>query len=171
MYGHGERVYVQVDFADKKAFRDLGGRYGHGITPFHDMDTESQKRTTHACCWTSSTHRIDPDPSRNDCCTFHDRDYTLFYTQEQAACLKTVDKQYYWRAWYWSDAPVRDDLENVTDITQHLSMIHSKSPFSHFHLDIPTYLTFRQQTRDIAASFTYENPNPGLHERKIREPW
>jgi hypothetical protein len=31
-----------------------------------------------------------------------------------------------------------------------------------------TFLSLRQQARDISAAFSYENPNPGLHEAKVK---
>ena len=172
MYDHGERIYVQVDFADKKAFRELGGRYGHVLTPFHQMDNQMDNQTTtsQACCWTSSTHEIDADPTHNDCCTYHDRDYTLFYTPEQARNLKSVDKSLFWKAWYWSNAPVRDDLEFEPEIRQHLAAVHAQSPFACYPLDVPTYLNLRQQAHDTSASFSYENPNakPPQHQKPSR---
>ena len=33
---------------------------------------------------------------------------------------------------------------------------------------MPTYLNLRHQAREIAVSFSYENPNPGLHEAKVK---
>lgn len=53
-------------------FRALGGRYGHGMTPFHDLTTNGRWQTCAA-------HETDPDPTQHDCCMYHDRDYTVFY--------------------------------------------------------------------------------------------
>ena len=153
VYTHGERIYVSVDFNEKAAFRALGGRYGHGMAPFHDL-------TNNAKFVTCAVHETDPDPTENDCCMYHDRDYTLFYTPEEAQKLKAVDKSLYWKAWYWSNAPVCDDLELESDIRQHLAAVHAQSPFACYPLDVPTYLNLRQQAHDVAASFAYENPNP-----------
>ena len=158
---HGERIYVTVDPQEKAAFRALGGRYGHGMVPFHDLVNNSRFQSC-------ATHETDPDPTENDCCLYHDRDYTLFYTPQQAQNLKSQDKAFYWRAWYWSGVPVRDDLDDETDIRGHLASVHRDSPFAHYALDVSTYLNLRQQARDIAASFSYENPNPGLHEAKVK---
>jgi hypothetical protein len=158
---HGERIYVNIDPQDKAAFRALGGRYGHGMVPFHDLTNNSKFRSC-------AVHQTNPDPTAHECCLYHDRDCTLFYTQDQAQNLKTQDKAFFWRSWYWSCAPVRDDLEDDADIRDHLASVHRDSPFSHYDLDVPTCLHLRQQARDLAASFTYENPNPGLHEAKVK---
>jgi hypothetical protein len=158
---HGERIYVNIDPQEKTAFRALGGRYGHGMAPFHDLTDNSRFQSC-------ATHQTDPDPTQNDCCLYHDRDYTLFYTPEQARKLKSQDKAFYWRAWYWSGAPARDDLEDDTDIRDHLASVHRNSPFAHYPLDMSTFLSLRQQARDISAAFSYENPNPGLHEAKVK---
>jgi hypothetical protein len=158
---HGERIYVTVDPQEKAAFRALGGRYGHGMTPFHDLTNTSKFQSC-------AVHETDPDPTENDCCMYHDRDYTLFYTPEQAKKLKLQDKSFYWRAWYWSCAPVRDDLEDDTDIRDHLVSVHRKSAFAHYVLDTSTFLNLRQQAHDISGAFTYKNPNPGLHEAKVK---
>ena len=149
---HGERIYVTVDPQEKAAFRALGGRYGHGMVPFHDLTNNSKFQSC-------ATHETDPDPTQNDCCLYHDRDYTLYNTPEQARHLKTLDKEVYWRAWYWSSAPVRDDLVSEHDIRQHLAAVHAQSRFAAYELDVPTYLCLRQQAHDVAASFCYENPN------------
>ena len=151
-YTHGERIYVTVDLTEKAAFRALGGRYGHGMAPFHDLASNSKFVTC-------AVHQTDPDPAENDCCMYHDRDYTLFYTPEQARNLKAIDKALYWKAWYWSNAPVRDDLDSEPDIRQHLAAVHAQSAFSKYPLDLPTYFSLRQQAHDVAASFSYENPN------------
>ena len=148
----GERIYVNVDPQHKPAFRVLGGRYGHGMTPFHDL-------TNNAKFQTCAVHETDPDPTENDCCMYHDRDYTLLYTPEQARNLKTLDKALYWKAWYWSNAAVRDDLHFEQDIRQHLADVHAHSPFACYDLDVPTFLSLRQQAHDTSASFSYENPN------------
>ena len=163
VYPHGERIYVSVDPNDKAAFRALGGRYGHGMTPFHDLANNSKFQSC-------AVHETDPDPTENDCCTYHDRDYTLFYTPEQARNLKSVDKSLFWKAWYWSNAPVRDDLEFEPDIRQHLAAVHAQSPFACYPLDVPTYLNLRQQAHDTSASFSYENPNakPPQHQKPSR---
>lgn len=161
MQAHGERIYVNVDPNDKAAFRALGGRYGHGLAAFHDLSNNGK-------FYTCATHETDPDPTQQDCCLYHDREYTLFYTQAQAQNLKAQDKSFFWRSWYWSCAPVRDDLEEETDIRDHLACVHRNSAFAHYTLDVPTYLNLRQQAREIAASFSYENPNPGLHEAKVQ---
>jgi hypothetical protein len=161
MQAHGERIYVNVDPNDKAAFRALGGRYGHGLAAFHDLSNNGK-------FYTCATHETDPDPTQHDCCLYHDREYTLFYTQAQAQNLKAQDKSFFWRSWYWSCAPVRDDLEEETDIRDHLACVHRNSAFAHYTLDMPTYLNLRQQVREIAASFSYENPNPGLHEAKVK---
>ncbi len=79
MDGRGERVYVKVRREDKDCFRALGGRYGHGVPPFHLSD-----------------------PDRHDRGVYHDSDYTLLYTQQQAQSLVTVDKSLFWCSWYWS---------------------------------------------------------------------
>ena len=158
---HGERVYVTVDQQQKTAFRALGGRYGHGMTPFHDLATNSKFQTC-------AVHQTDPDPTEHDCCLYHDRDYTLFYTPEQAKKLKLQDKAFFWRSWYWSCAPVRDDLEEDTDIRDHLASVHRNSAFAHYALDTSTFLGLRQQAHDISGAFAYENPNPGLHEAKVK---
>ena len=158
---HGERIYVTVDPQEKASFRALGGRYGHGMAPFHDLTNNSKFQSC-------ATHETDPDPTENDCCLYHDRDCTLFYTPEQARNLKALDKAVYWKAWYWSCAPVRDDLEEETDIRNHLYSVHRNSAFSGYVLDVSTYLNLRQQAHDVAASFSYENPNPGLHEAKVK---
>jgi hypothetical protein len=153
VYPHGERIYVNVDPTDKAAFRSLGGRYGHGMAPFHDLATNSKFVTC-------AVHELDPDPAEHDCCLYHDRDCTLFYTRDEAQKLKTVDKALYWKAWYWSNAPVRDDLDFEPDIRQHLAGVHAQSAFSEYPLDLPTYFGLRQQAYDVAASFSYDNPNP-----------
>jgi hypothetical protein len=158
---HGERIYVTVDPNEKAAFRALGGRYGHGMTPFHDLTTNSKFQSC-------ATHETEPDPTQNDCCLYHDRDYTLFYTRDQAQALKAQDKAFFWRSWYWSCAPVRDDLDDETDIRDHLYSVHRSSAFAHYALDLSTFLNLRQQAHDIAASFSYQNPNPGLHEAKVK---
>jgi hypothetical protein len=158
---HGERIYVNVDLQDKAAFRALGGRYGHGMAPFHDLSDSSKFQSC-------AVHETDPDPTEHDCCMYHDRDYTLFYTPEQAKKLKLQDKLFYWRAWYWSCAPVRDDLEDDTDIRDHLACVHRNSLFAHYDLDMSTYLSLRRQAYDISAAFTFENPNPGLHEARVK---
>jgi hypothetical protein len=119
-YTHGERIYVTVDLTEKAAFRALGGRYGHGMAPFHDLASNSKFVTC-------AVHETDPDPTEHDCCMYHDRDYTLFYTPEQARNLKAIDKALYWKAWYWSNAPVRDDLDSEPDIRQHLAAVHAQS--------------------------------------------
>ena len=152
-YSHGERIYVTVDPAEKAAFRALGGRYGHGMAPFHDLASNSK----FVSC---AVHELDADPAEHDCCLYHDRDYTLFYTREEARNLKALDKSLYWKAWYWSNAPVRDDLEFEPDIRQHLAGVHAQSPFSSYPLDVLTFLSLRQQAHDVAASFSYDNPNP-----------
>ena len=152
-YAHGERIYVNVDPNDKAAFRSLGGRYGHGMAPFHDLASNSKFVTC-------AVHETDPDPAEHDCCLYHDRDYTLFYTPQEARRLKAIDKALYWKAWYWSNAPVRDDLDCEPAIRQHLAAVHARSPFSSYSLDVPTFLSLRQQAHDVAASFSYENPNP-----------
>ena len=160
-YPHGERIYVTVGLQQKAVFRALGGRYGHGMTPFHDLTNQS---TFNTC----ATHETDADPAENDCCLYHDRDYTLFYTRDEAQKLKALDKSFFWRPWYWSCAPVRDDLDEDTDIRDYLACVHRNSPFAHYALDVPTYLRLRQEAHDITASFSYENPNPGLHEAKVK---
>jgi hypothetical protein len=152
-YAHGERIYVNVDHNEKAAFRKLGGRYGHGMAPFHDLANNSRFLTC-------AVHETDPDPSKHDCCMYHDRDYSLLYTPEQARALKSIDKALYWKAWYWSNAPVRDDLDTESDIRQHLAAVHAQSPFSSYPLDVLTYVNLRQEACSVAASFTYENPNP-----------
>jgi hypothetical protein len=161
MQSFGERIYVNVDPTEKADFRALGGRYGNGLVPFHDI---SNKTTLQTC----AVHQTQPDPTQHDCCLYHDREYTLFYTRDQAQNLKSQDKAFFWRPWYWSCAPVRDDLEEETDIRDHLSCIHRNSPFTAYDLDVSTYLKLRQEAHDIAASFSYENPNPGLHEAKVK---
>jgi hypothetical protein len=161
MESHGERIYVTVDPSDKAAFRALGGRYGHGMTPFHDLTNNSKFQT---CV----THETDPDPAENDCCLYHDRDYTLFYTQRQAQKLKALDKALFWKAWYWSGAPVRDDLEEDTDVRDHLACVHRNSAFARYALDTSTFLSLRRQAHDTSAAFSYQNPNPGLHEAIVR---
>ena len=158
---HGERIYVTVDPQEKAAFRALGGRYGHGMTPFHDLATNSKFQSC-------AVHQTDPDPTESDCCLYHDRDYTLFYTRDQAQRLKSQDKAFFWRSWYWSCAPVRDDLEDETDIRDHLACVHRDSAFAHYALDTSTFLNLRRQAHDIAASFSYQNPNPGLHEARVK---
>ena len=158
---HGERIYVTVGLQQKAAFRALGGSYGHGMTPFHDLTNQS---TFNTC----ATHETDPDPAENDCCLYHDRDYTLFYTRDEAQKLKALDKSFFWRPWFWSCAPVRDDLETDLDIRLHLAEIHEHSAFARYELDAPTYLSLRQQALDTSAAFEYENPNPGLHEAKVK---
>ena len=162
-YPHGERVYVNVDPTDKAAFRALGGRYGHGMAPFHDLTNKGRFQTC-------AVHETDPDPAEHDCCTYHDREYTLFYTPEQAPNLKALDKSLFWKAWYWSNAPVRDDLEFEPEIRQHLAAVHAQSPFACYPLDVPTYLNLRQQAHDTSASFSYENPNakPRQHQKPSR---
>ena len=150
-YAHGERIYVNVDPTDKAAFRALGGRYGHGMAPFHDLASNSK----FVCC---AVHEMDADPAEHDCCLYHDRDYTLFYTRDEAQKLKALDKSLYWKAWYWSNAPVRDDLDFEPDIRQHLAAVHAQSPFSKHPLDLPTYFSLRQQAHEVAASFSYDNP-------------
>jgi hypothetical protein len=152
-YPHGERIYVTVDPSEKAAFRSLGGRYGHGMAPFHDLASNSK----FVSC---AVHELDADPTEHDCCMYHDRDCTLFYTPEQARNLKALDKSLYWKAWYWSNAPVRDDLDSEADIRQHLAGVHAQSPFSSYPLDVLTFLSLRQQAHDVAASFSYDNPNP-----------
>jgi len=151
-YAHGERIYVTVDHNEKAAFRKLGGRYGHGMAPFHDLANNARSVTC-------AVHETDPDPAENDCCMYHDRDYTLLYTPEQAQRLKALDRALYWKAWYWSNAPVRDDLDSEPDIRQHLAAVHARSPFSCYPLDVLTYITLRQEACSVAASFSYENPN------------
>ena len=158
---HGERIYVTVDPQEKAAFRALGGRYGHGMPPFHDLPNQS---TYHTC----AAHETDPDPARHDCCLYHDRDYTLFYTLDEAQKLKALDKALFWKAWYWSCAAVRDDLETHLDIRLHLADVHEHSAFARYDLDAATFLSLRQQAHDTAASFHFENPNPGLHEAKVK---
>jgi hypothetical protein len=153
VYPHGERIYVSVEPTDKAAFRSLGGRYGHGMAPFHDLASNSK----FVCC---AVHEMDADPAEHDCCLYHDRDYTLFYTRDEAQKLKALDKSLYWKAWYWSNAPVRDDLDFEPEIRQHLAGVHAQSPFSQYPLDLQTYFSLRQQAHDVAASFSYENPNP-----------
>jgi hypothetical protein len=150
-YATGERMYLNVDPTDKAAFRSLGGRYGHGMAPFHDLASNSKFVTC-------AEHEMDADPAEHDCCLYHDRDYTLFYTREEAQKLKALDKSLYWKAWYWSNAPVRDDLDFEPDIRQHLAAVHAQSPFSKYPLDLPTYFSLRQQAHDVAASFSYDNP-------------
>jgi hypothetical protein len=98
---------------------------------------------------------------------YHDRDYSLLYTPEQARTLKSIDKALYWKAWYWSNAPVRDDLEDEADIRDHLCSVHRNSPFAHHGLDVLTYLNLGQQAHDVAASFSYENPNPKPVQQQI----
>ena len=154
VYPHGERIYVSVEPTDKAAFRSLGGRYGHGMAPFHDLASNSK----FVSC---AEHETDPDPAEHDCCLYHDRDCTLFYTRDEAQKLKALDKSLYWKAWYWSNAPVRDDLDSEADIRQHLAAVHAQSAFSKYPLDLPTYFSLRQQAHDVAASFSYENPNSG----------
>jgi len=161
MQAHGERIYVTVDPKEKTAFRALGGRYGHGMAPSHDLSNNAKFQTCAA-------HQTDPDPTQHDCCLYHDREYTLFYTSEQAQKLKSQDKAFFWRSWYWSCAPVRDDLEEQTDVRDHLARVHRDSPFADYELDVSFYLNLRQQERAIAGSFSYENPNPGLHEAKVK---
>ena len=161
MQSHGERIYVNIDPTEKDSFRALGGRYGNGLVPFHDI---SNKTTLQTC----AVHETQPDATQHDCCLYHDREYTLFYTREQAQNLKSQDKSFFWRPWYWSCAPVRDDLDEETDIRDHLSGIHRNSPFATYSLDVPTYLRLRQQAHEFSASFSYENPNPGLHEAKVK---
>jgi len=160
-YPHGERIYVSVDPTDKAAFRALGGRYGHGMTPFHDL-------TNNARFQTCAVHELDPDPAEHDCCLYHDRDYTLFYTRDEAQKLKALDKSLFWKAWYWSNAPVRDDLDFEPDIRQHLVAVHAQSPFARYFLDLQTYFSLRQQAHDIAASFSYDNPNPTPANEAVR---
>ena len=152
-YPHGERIYVSVDPTDKAAFRALGGRYGHGMTPFHDL-------TNNARFQTCAVHEMDPDSAEHDCCLYHDRDYTLFYTRDEAQKLKALDKSIFWKAWYWSNARVGDDLEFEADIRQHLVAVHAQSPFARYFLDLQTYFSLRQQAHDVAASFAYDTPNP-----------
>ena len=154
-YPHGERIYVTVDPADKAAFRALGGRYGHGMAPFHDL-------ASNAKFVTCAVHEMDADPAEHECCLYHDRDYTLFYTRDEAQKLKALDKSLYWKAWYWSNAPVRDDLDFEPEIRQHIAGVHAQSPFSKYPLDLPTYFSLRQQAHDVAASFSYDNPK--IHE-------
>jgi hypothetical protein len=158
-YPHGERIYVTVDPNDKAAFRKLGGRYGHGMAPFHDL-------ANNARFLTCAVHETDPDPAENDCCMYHDRDYTLLYTPEQARRLKALDKALYWKAWYWSNAPVRDDLDDEPDIRQHLAAVHAQSPFACYPLDVLTYVNLRDKAQSVAASFSYENPNPRPRQRQ-----
>ena len=152
-YAHGERIYVSVEPTDKAAFRALGGRYGHGMAPFHDLASNSKFQSC-------AVHELDPDPVEHDCCLYHDRDYSLFYTRDEAQKLKALDKSLYWKAWYWSNAGVRDDLEFEPEIRQHLAAVHAQSPFARYSLDVPTYLSLRQQASDTSASFSYDNPNP-----------
>ena len=151
-HAHGERIYVSVDPKEKAAFRKLGGRYGHGMAPFHDLANKSKFVTC-------AVHETDPDPAENDCCMYHDRDYTLLYTPEQAQRLMALDKALYWKAWYWSNAPVCDDLDTESDIRQHLAAVHAQSPFACYPLDVLTYVNLRDKARSVAASFSYENPN------------
>ena len=161
MQSFGERIYVNLDPAEKAAFRALGGRYGHGMAPFQDLSNNAKFQTC-------AVHQMQPDPTKHDCCLYHDREYTLFYTRDQAQNLKAQDKAFFWRPWYWSCAPVRDDLEEDIDIRDHLASVHRDSPFSHYDLDVTTFLNLRQQAHAVSASFTYENPNPGLHEAKVK---
>jgi len=158
---HGERIYVTIDPQEKAVFRALGGRYGHGMAPFHDLTNNSKFQSC-------AVHETDPDPTEHDCCLYHDREYTLFYTREQAQRLKSEDKAFFWRAWYWSCAPVRDDLEDDTDIRDHLVSVHRKSAFAHYDLDISTFLSLRRQAHEMSAAFDFENPNPGLHEARVK---
>jgi hypothetical protein len=44
--------------------RALGGRYGHGMTPSHDLTTNGRWQTCAA-------HETDPDPTQHDCCMYH----------------------------------------------------------------------------------------------------
>jgi hypothetical protein len=158
---HGERIYVTVGQQQKAAFRALGGRYGHGMAPFHDLATNSKFVTCAA-------HETDPDPERHDCCLYHDRDYTLFYTLDEAQKLKALDKSLFWKAWYWSCAAVRDDLEAEVHIRLHLADVHKHSAFARYDLDADTFMSLRQQAHDSSAAFHFENPNPGLHEAKVK---
>jgi hypothetical protein len=158
---HGERIYVAVGLQQKAAFRALGGRFGHGMAPFHDLANQSSFQTC-------ATHETDADPAEHDCCLYRDRDYTVFYTRDEAQKLKALDKSFFWRPWFWSSAAVRDDLETELDIRLHLADVHAHSAFARYDLDAPTYLALRQQARDTSASFEYENPNPGLHEAKVK---
>jgi hypothetical protein len=159
IFTYGERIYVTVDHNEKAAFRKLGGRYGHGMAPFHDLANNARSVTC-------AVHETDPDPAENDCCMYHDRDYTLLYTPEQAQRLKALDKALYWKAWYWSNAPVRDDLDSEPDIRQHLAAVHAQSPFACYPLDVLTYVNLREKARSVAASFSYENPNPRPRQRQ-----
>ena len=158
---HGERIYVTVDPSEKAAFRALGGRYGHGMTPFHDLVTNSKFQSC-------SVHQTDPDPSEHTCCLYHDRDCTLFYTQRQAQKLKALDKSLFWKSWYWSCVPVRDDLEDDIDVRDHVASVHRNSAFAHYGLDVSTFLHLRRQALDTSTAFHFENPNPGLHEAKVK---
>jgi hypothetical protein len=158
---HGERIYVTVGQQHKAAFRALGGRYGHGMAPFHDLAHQSSFQTCAA-------HETDPDPEQHDCCLYHDRDCMLFYTLDEAQKLKALDRSLFWKAWYWSNAPVRDDLETEVHVRLHLADVHEHSAFARYDLDAATFLSLRQQALDTAAAFSYENPNPGLHEAKVR---
>ena len=165
---HGERIYVTVNPEHKDAFKKLGGRYGHGVTVFHDGNKENEWQGSRACCWTCKAHATEPDPARHDCCTYCDRDYTIFFGREQAQSLKALDKSMYWRPWYWSNAAVRDDLEAEADVTAYLCAVHDNSAFADFDIDEPTYLRLRKEARANSASHDYENPNPGLHERTVK---
>ncbi len=146
MDGRGERVYVKVHREDKDCFRAVGGRYGHGVPPFHLSD-----------------------PDRHDRGVYHDSDYTLLYTQDQAQSLMAVDKSFYWRSWYWSACAVRDDLGTDAEIAGHLCSIHEKSAFAHFELDVDASLLVRKHAQATVASFSFANPNPGLHECKVKD--
>jgi hypothetical protein len=61
----------------------------------------------------------------------------------------------------------RPRLLALVHIRDHLCSVHRNSPFAHHGLDVLTYLNLRQQAHDVAASFSYENPNPKPVQQQI----
>ncbi len=67
--------------------------------------------------------------------------------------------------WYWSNAFVRDDVP-AHERMKFVEDTHSRSAFAKWSVD--TDVMMRVWGEDTSAESEYVNPNPGLHEHKVK---
>jgi len=100
----GERMYLEVPFADKDEVKRLGARWGRG----HPVNEQSM-------------------------CIMD-----VAYTPKQArAVLEWTNRYKSW--WYWSGAPVRDDLRPEERLAA-AEDTHARSAFARWPLDSATMM-------------------------------
>jgi hypothetical protein len=86
------------------------------------------------------------------------------YTQQQARDLLEWSTRFKsW--WYWSNAVVRDDLPEKERL-RFIQDTHSQSAFQKWEVD--TDIMMRIWAEDTSSEFEYVNPNPGLHDHKVK---